>query len=307
MQILGILNLTRDSFSDGGRYFDPPQAVAHARRMLADGADIIDIGAQSTRPEAEEVTAKEEFARLNPVLDALHSRAGGPGAGLTGAGRPGAVRISIDTFRPAVMRAVLQRGIEFSNDVTALRDPDSVAAIREAVDRGWPGRVILMHSTAVTGARAERVHIPAARIMPRIVAFFEERIAALAAAGIPRDRLILDPGLGLFLGSDPAASLFVLRNLDRLAAFGLPLCVSPTRKSFLGHALARPHVPAPGATHGAAGRPQVRPVADRAAGTLASELWATAQGIEYVRTHDVRPLRDAFTVWHAIADAPRSD
>ncbi len=292
MEILGILNLTRDSFSDGGLYLDPQHAVAHAREMIAAGATIIDVGAQSTRPEAEEVSADAEWARLEPVIRELRS------AG---------VRLSVDTFRPAVMRAALDLGVEFLNDVTALGAPESVAVVRDrlqaakAAERepgssacgaaGQPAlRVIIMHSTASAGARAERTHVPAETIVERIVAFFQERIATLEAAGIPRARLILDPGMGLFLGTDPAASLVVLRRLDRFAALGLPVCVSPTRKSFLGHVLARD------------GR--VRPVAQRSAGTLASELWAAVRGVAYIRTHDPGALHDAWTTWQAIADAP---
>ncbi len=288
MEVLGILNLTRDSFSDGGMYLEPERAIAHARQMLADGAAIIDVGAQSTRPEAEEVTASEELARLTPVIREL---------------RDAGARISVDTFRPAVLRAVLPLGVELINDVTALRDPECVAIVREWLEheeRGGtagsrpaplrPLRVILMHSTAARGARAERTQVPAGTIVERVVSFFDERIETLEAAGIPRSRLILDPGMGLFLGTDPAASLVVLRNVRRLAAFGLPLCISPTRKSFLGHVLAR--------------EGHVRPIVERSAGTLASELWAAVQGVQYIRTHDVRALRDAWTVWQAIANAP---
>ncbi|MEW6252240.1 MAG: dihydropteroate synthase, partial [Planctomycetota bacterium] len=282
MEILGILNITRDSFSDGGLYLAPDQALAHARRMAADGAAIIDIGAQSTRPDAEQVSAEEELARLTPVVRAL---------------RADGVRISIDTFRPAVMQAAIELGAEFINDVNALRDPVAVAVIRDALAneplagvraaRGSdtfrpPLRVILMHSVA-RGPVAERLDISAAHIVDRILAFFRERIATLEAAGIPRERLILDPGMGLFLSTDPDASLAALRNLDRLAAFGLPLCVSPTRKSFLAHVL----------TTGG----QTRPISERGAGSLAAELWAATQGVQYIRTHEVRALHDAWRVW----------
>lgn len=135
--------------------------------------------------------------------------------------------------------------------------------------------------------------MPAAEIVPRVVSFFEQRIAQLEQAGVARERVILDPGMGLFLGQDPQVSLVMLRNLDRLRVFGLPLCVSTTRKSFLG-----PLLGAPGAA---------RPIAERGAGTLASELWALAAGVEFIRTHDVRALADAARIWNAIAEAPRSD
>ena len=267
VQILGILNLTRDSFSDGGRYLPPDRAVAHARQMVADGAAIIDIGAQSTHPDAEDVSAAEEIARLTPVIKAL---------------RADGVRLSVDTYKPAVMRAVISLGTEIINDVTALRDPEAVAAVRDSAVR-----VIIMHSTAA-GARAERRDVPATDMVAQILTFFRSRIAELEAAGIARERLILDPGMGLFLGRDPAVSLAVLRDLDRLAALGLPLCVSTSRKSFIGAVLGTP-----------AGS---RPVYQRGAGTLATELWAAQHGVQYIRTHDVRALHDGLTVWRAIQE-----
>jgi dihydropteroate synthase type 2 len=265
VQILGILNLTRDSFSDGGRYLAPDRALAHARQMVADGAAIIDLGAESTHPDAEDVPAEEEVARLTPVIKAL---------------RADGVRLSVDTYKPPVMRAVLSMGVEIINDVTALRDPAAAVAVRDS-----SARIIIMHSTA-TGARAERRDVPAAEMVAQILTFFDRRIAELEVAGIARERLILDPGMGLFLGRDPAVSVTVLRNLDRLAALGLPLCVSTSRKSFIGAVLGTPAAP--------------RPVDQRDAGTLATELWAAQHGVEYIRTHDVRALHDAWTMLRAL-------
>jgi len=265
-QIVGIVNITRDSFSDGGRYLEPQAALTHARRLVADGSDIIDVGAQATHPDAEPVPPAVEIARLTPVVTAL---------------RREGVRVSVDTYRAAVIRQVLELGVEFINDVTALRDPEAVAAVRDA-----PAGIILMHSRAAE-ARAERVLTDPDRLVEQIVGFFEQRIAALTGAGIARERLILDPGMGFFLGRNPEASLVVLRELHRLRALGLPLMVSVSRKSFIGAVLG-----------GAAGP---RPVEQRAAGTLAAEIWAARQGVEYIRTHDARALRDALTVLEAIS------
>jgi len=269
VQILGILNVTRDSFSDGGRYLTPEQAITHGRQLVADGADIIDIGAQATNPDAEEVSADEEIRRLTPVVAAL---------------RQEGVRVSIDTWKPAVMRAMLHLGVEMINDVTGVRDPEAVAVLRAA-----RASIIVMHSTA-TGPRAERSDVDARTIVTRVLDFLRERVEALEAAGIDRQRLILDPGMGFFLGRDPELSLEVLRHLDRLATLGRPLCVSVSRKSFIG------------ATLGSAAHP--RPVPERAAGTLAAELWAAQAGVQYIRTHDVRALRDALTVWQALRRSP---
>jgi dihydropteroate synthase type 2 len=268
MQIIGIVNITRDSFSDGGQFLAPEAAIAHARQLVADGAAVIDVGAESTHPEAQVVPAHEELARLTPVVETL---------------RRDGVRVSVDTHKPEVMRAMLDLGVELINDVTALRAPEAVAVLRDS-----PARVILMHSTS-SEPRAQRLDISPATILDRIVAFFQQRIATLEAAGIARQRLILDPGMGLFLGRDPAVSLAVLRNLGRLGALGLPLCISTSRKSFVG-----------GVLRGATGAASV---GQRGAGTLASELWAALHGAEYIRTHDVRALHDALTVWNAIAEA----
>jgi len=266
VDILGIVNVTRDSFSDGGQFLASEAACAHARRLASEGATIIDLGAESTHPDAESVSADEEIARLTPVVSALRA------AGL---------RLSVDTYKPAVMRAMLALGAEIINDVTALRDLEAAAVLRDSA-----ARIILMHSTA-TGARAERLDIRPAEIVPRIRAFFIERIATLAAVGVARERLILDPGMGFFLGRDPAVSLAVLRNLDQLAELGLPLCVSTSRKSFIGALLGNGSAP--------------RPVQERGAGSLATELWAACHGVQYIRTHDPRALTDALRVWNAIA------
>lgn len=269
IRILGIVNITRDSFSDGRRYLEPAAAIEHARRLLADGADIIDVGAESTRPDADEVSAEEQIARLTPVVRALK----GDGAA-----------VSVDAWRPLVMRHVLALGADFINDVTALADPEAVAAVRDST-----ARVILMHAVrAREHARAEPVDTDAATIVDRVLEFFGRRISELTAAGMARERLILDPGMGLFIGRDPRVSLAVLRELPRLRALGLPVLVSTSRKSFLGALLGPPDQP--------------RPVDQRGAGTLASELWAALRGASYIRTHDVRALRDGLAVWNALSN-----
>lgn len=265
MRILGILNITRDSFSDGGRYLTPDAAMQHAQQLIADGADVIDLGAESTHPDAEDVDADEELARLAPVLTRLKA---------TG------VAVSVDTCKPAVMRGALTLGADYINDVTALATPAAVDAVGNS-----DARLILMHSTA-RGARAERVTVDPATIVDRIVGFFADRLDNLERAGIARNRLILDPGMGFFLGDRPEASLAVLRDLERLKALGCPVLISTSRKSFIGALL------------GSGGQP--RPVDERGAGTLATELWAAVHGADYLRTHDVRALRDALALWQAL-------
>jgi dihydropteroate synthase len=263
-EILGIVNVTRDSFSDGGKFLDSGAAVAQARQLVADGADVIDLGAESTHPDAEDVSAKVEIERLAPVIERL---------------KADGVRVSVDTYKPAVIGHVLALGADFINDVTALHDPESIAAVRDS-----DAKLILMHSRSST-ARAERAEADPATIVDEIVRFFEARIAALTAAGIARERLILDPGMGFFLGSNPEASLVVLRDLRRLTELGYPVLISTSRKSFIGAVL---------------GGTEPRAIGGRLPGTLATEIWAADQGAAYIRTHDVRALTDALNMLKAV-------
>ncbi len=261
MKIVGILNLTRDSFSDGGAYLDFEAACAHAGRLLDDGAEIIDVGAESSHPDSEEVSAELEIERLTPVLERLVAKG---------------VEVSVDTCKPQVIRRALSIGVRMINDITALTQAASVEALRNS-----PAHVVIMHSMSAT-ARAARIPDSGEPMIDRIIAFFRDRIAALQRAGIGQERLILDPGMGFFLSSDPEPSLGVLRGLTDLLGLGLPLYVSTSRKSFIGSVLDRP-------------------LQQRGAGTLATELWAWRQGVDYVRTHDVRSLADAVRMTAAIA------
>src|SRR5688572_11174498 len=268
-RILAILNVTRDSYSDGGRFFpggafDPAPAVESALRMVADGASRIDVGAESTHPDSEDVPASEELRRIEPVVGELVARG---------------AEVSVDTSKPEVMRRALELGASCINDVAALREPGALEAV--AASRC---DVILMHSTA-SSARAERGASAGGDWIDRIVRFLDERIEACERAGIARERLILDPGLGFFLSSDPGPSFAVLARLgDLRRRLGLPLCLSPSRKSFLGALLGRE-------------------VGERGAASLAAELWCASQGVEWIRAHDVRPLADALAVLRAIENA----
>jgi dihydropteroate synthase len=264
-EIVGIVNLTADSFSDGGRFLDASAAIAHGERLLADGAAWLDLGAESSNPAGQPVPAEVELARLSPVL-AHFVRQG--------------ARVSIDTHKPAVMRAVLDLGAAMINDITALEDP---AAAEVLAGSRVPAVIMFARNR---GARAERAERPHHGIIGEITAFFAERLQVLAERGIARERLILDPGMGFFLGGNPEPSLFVLGHLDALVALGPPIYVSTSRKSFIGHLVGRPP-------------------AERLPGTLATELWALTHGAAYVRTHDVRALSDAWRLWRAIEAAAR--
>ena len=257
MKILGILNITTDSFSDGGKYLMPEAALAHADSLLADGADIIDIGAASSHPDAARVAPQVEIARLAAVIPALHD---------TG------VSLSIDSFVPEVQAFALEQGVDYLNDIHGFAEPALYPALARA-----NAKLIVMHAVQDAGI-ATRVDVAPEEILDRILAFFDARLAALAEAGIARERLILDPGMGFFLGTNPQTSLAVLEHLPQLAeAFGLPLLVSVSRKSFLK---------ALGASSEEAG--------------VAAEMFAVAQGADYIRTHAPAPLRDGLAVLESL-------
>jgi len=263
--IFGIVNVTRDSFSDGGRFLAPEAACAHAEQLRRAGADVLDLGAESTHPDSEDVAADEELRRLEPVVGALVAE------GAT---------VSVDTTKAAVMRAVLDLGATWLNDVNGFRDE---AAIQVAADAPEAVRFVVMFSRA-QGPRADRRAHGARGLLDELRAFFDERRAAFAAAGVAADRVVFDPGMGFFLGRDAAPSLTVLRHLAALSDSHGPLLVSASRKSFLGEVTGSP-------------------VAQRGAASLAAELWAARSGAAFVRTHDVQALRDALAVESAIAGA----
>lgn len=262
--ILGILNVTRDSYSDGGRFLEPERALEHGLQLVADGAAMVDVGAQSSHPDAQDVPEDEELARLEPVV-----------AGLIGRG----VRVSVDTYRPGVAQRMLALGAAAINDITAARSAGMLAVLARS-----DCAVILMHSTAAA-PRAERADPGVVDWIARLEGFFRERIAACESAGVARGRLLLDPGMGFFLSSAPGPSFEVLRRVGELRRLGLPLCVGVSRKSFLGARLGRA-------------------VGERAAATLAGELWCAGAGVEWIRTHDVRALSDALRTLEAIRAEP---
>jgi dihydropteroate synthase len=255
--VMGILNVTPDSFSDGGRFLDPGAAIEHARRMVAEGADIIDVGAESTRPygSATPVSVEEEVRRLEPVLAAV--------AGL-------GVPVSIDTMKAPVAAAALAAGASIVNDVWGLqRDPDMAGVVaRHAVP------IIMMHNRETAD--------PAIDIMADIAAFFGRSLDLAARAGIARDRLVLDPGIGF--GKTPEQSLTALARLDQLKAFGLPLLVGASRKRFID-------------------KVSPAPPDRRLGGSLAAHLLAVAGGARIIRAHDVAETVQAFRVTAAIRDA----
>jgi dihydropteroate synthase type 2 len=261
--IVGIVNITADSFSDGGRFLDRDAAIAQAGRLAADGADIVELGAAASNIAADKVPPGEEIGRLEPVV-----------AALAGHGTP----LAIDSFQAETQRWALRRGVGYLNDIQGFPDQ---AVYRDLAAADC--RLVVMH--AVHGAgRAQRIDLAADAVWRHITAFFAARIAGLMRAGIARERLILDPGMGFFLSTRPEASLEVLARLPRLQQqFGLPVMVSVSRKSFLAAITGR------------------QAPAERGAATLAAELFAAAHGADYIRTHDPAALRDGLAVMAALA------
>jgi dihydropteroate synthase type 2 len=260
--IFGILNVTEDSFSDGGRYLDPAAALARAEALVAAGADVLDIGAASSNPDAAPIPPAVEIARLGPLV----ARA-----------REKKWPVSIDSFAPETQAWALAEGVAYLNDIQGFPDTGLYPLLARA-----SARLIVMHAVQARG-RAGRPVTDPATIMARIHDFFAARIDALTAAGIARERLILDPGMGFFLGSDPEVSLCVLRRLPELkAAFGLPLLISVSRKSFLRKLTGRA-------------------VADIAPATLAAEIFVSNHGGDIIRTHEPSSLCDALMIWRHLA------
>ena len=258
--ILGILNITEDSFSDGGHYLATGAALTHARRLAKDGASVLDLGAAASNPDAKPVAPAEEIARLAPVVAALK------GEGLA---------VSIDSFAPEVQRWALEERVDYLNDIHGFPDPELYPALADT-----SAKLIVMHSVQERGS-ATREDVAPEETFDRILRFFEGRVAALERAGIARDRLVLDPGMGFFLGSRPEASFTVLRRLPELKRmFGLPALISVSRKSFLRKITGRD-------------------IAEAGAATLAAELFAVLLGAYYIRTHDPAALADGLAIWNA--------
>lgn len=266
-RLVGIVNITEDSYSDGGRYLSPDNALAHARRLHAEGADLIELGPAASNPNAKPVPPTEEQRRLAPVM-----------ADLVTAGVP----LCVDSFHLETQRFALRHGAAYLNDIQGFPHREFYPELAEA-----DCRLVVMHSVQRSG-NATKVSTDPATVLGGIDRFFDQRLTDLATAGVDENRIVLDPGLGYFLGDSPGPSIAVLARISQLKArFGLPILVSPSRKSFLRTLTGR------GLEHiGAA--------------TLAAELHAAKQGADYLRTHDVAGLRDTLAVTSAIERAGKA-
>ncbi len=258
--IMGILNVTPDSFADQGRFFDPDAALAQARNLVAAGADILDVGGESTRPFAEPVPLEEELRRVIPVIRAMAPKIPIP--------------ISIDTYKAPVARAALAAGASIINDISALRFDPEMAPLASASGVA----VILMHMQGTPRDMQRQPHYH--DLLGEITAFFRERLEFAESRGIPRELLVLDPGLGF--GKTGEHNLEILRRLEVFLKLGCPLLVGPSRKAFIGQITGLPSG-------------QERDVA-----TLAALVAAVRGGARIVRTHNVAYARQFFAVWEAI-------
>lgn len=263
-KIVGVVNITSDSFSDGGLYLQPEKALAHARQLAFDGADVIELGAASSHPDAAPVSSEEEISRLTPVL-----------AGLYGLG----VMLSVDTTQREVQKFAIASGIRILNDIRGFPTSDDHFALAAS-----HCTLVVMHS--ISGRyKADRIPTDPNTVYESMCEFFYNRLASLTSAGVAREHIIIDPGMGFFLGSNPESSLAILAHLAALRReFDLPLMVSVSRKSFLRNLM---------------------PLAncDLQSRTLAAEIFVAQQGVDYIRTHNVSALRQALATLAAVAQA----
>ena len=260
--LVGVVNVTPDSFSDGGLHLDAPAAIAHGLLLADEGADVLDVGGESTRPGAEPVPAERELARVVPVIEGLMAR------------RPDVV-VSVDTRKPEVAAAAIAAGAAIVNDVAAGADP----AMFDVVAGAGAG-MVLMHMRGEPGTMQDAPHYD--DVVAEVTGFLRERLEAAIFAGIPRDRLVADPGIGF--GKSLDHNLAVLRAIGSMReALDVPLLVGPSRKRFIG-------------TLTGADDP-----ADRLEGTAGAVAWCAAHGADLVRVHDVAAMRRVVQVVDALA------
>jgi dihydropteroate synthase len=264
-KIMAIINVTPDSFSDGGKFDSTRSAVEHALRMVEQGAHMLDIGGESTRPNAEPVSVQEELARVIPVIEALAAAVDVP--------------ISIDTSKPEVMRAAVAAGAGFINDVFALRRD---GALEAAADLGVP--VCLMHMAGSPQTMQENVQYE--DVLVQVRQFLTERIFACEMAGIPKQRLVIDPGFGF--GKHLPHNLAMLTNLGYFKQLGVPVLAGLSRKSMIGQITGRE-------------------LDGRIVGSAAAAMLAAQNGAQIIRVHDVAETKDALAVLSAVQGAARKD
>ncbi|MEY4747238.1 MAG: dihydropteroate synthase type-2 [Candidatus Parcubacteria bacterium] len=257
-KIVGIVNITADSFSDGGKFIESEKAILKAGELLATGADIVELSGVSSNPRSKAVPTEVQIARMEPVLAALRCH------------------ISIDATNTEVQRWALSKSVSYLNDIKGFPDESLYPELAKSNPM-----LVVMHSISNLD-KAVRVEKTVAEVFDSVYSFFEKRIARLLSAGIPCGRLIIDPGMGFFLAENPEPSLAVLADISEFKKrFDLPVMISVSRKSFLRN---------------------ISPSSESDIGvrTLAAELFAAVQGVDYIRTHDARALKEAIFTYSAI-------
>lgn len=260
--IMGIVNVTPDSFSDGGRTLQCEAALAHAHHLIQEGADILDIGGESTRPGALPVSVQEEMERIMPVIEGL---------------RDVLIPLSVDTCKPEVMRAALAAGVSMVNDINALQHPDALTTVAAS-----DAAVCLMHMKGSPQTMQEQPQYP--DVMVEVLRFLRKRMDAVQAAGLARERIVVDPGFGF--GKTLEHNLNLLRGLGALGELGVPVLAGLSRKSMLGTITGQD-------------------VNHRVPASVAAALLAVQRGAHIVRVHDVGATVDALKVWNAVNGATK--
>lgn len=263
--VMGILNATPDSFSDGGKFRTPSDAIAQAERMIADGADMIDIGGESTRPGAEPVSLQEELDRVLPVIEAL---------------KDCGVALSIDTYKAETMRQALKAGVDCVNDIWALRQEGAVEAVIES-DKSNPNKqcgIVLMHMQR--DPQTMQFDPEYQDVITEVKAFLQERATLLEDQGVAKNRIAIDPGFGLF-GKSLGHNLKMLADFDQFSLLGYPVLAGISRKSMLGKLTGRD-------------------TNDRVAPSVAAAILAADRGARIIRVHDVQETVDSLKLWEAV-------
>ncbi|MDV6234063.1 dihydropteroate synthase [Leptospira ellisii] len=260
--IFGVLNITEDSFSDGGLYMKKEDSLKHAEKLILGGANVVDAGAQSSNVQAALVGPDVEWRRLNEVIPDLVKKG---------------IRVSVDSFQPDVIRKSLEAGVEFVNHIRGFVDEESVYEISKY--GRTKKKFVLMYSYNRSNRAGIDSHLTTDNVLSEIVAFFRERRKVLLEAGISREQLIFDPGMGFFLSPDYRVSFEVLKKIETLREEFSPMMVSVTKKSFLGNALGG------------------LPIAEREIATAVSELYLSLKGVDYIRTHRPENFIQARKIW----------
>jgi dihydropteroate synthase len=265
MKVAGILNITDDSFSDGSLYLKPESAIQHADTLVSQGADVIDIGAQSSNINSKVIDPKEEWMRILPVLDHLQSQK---------------VKVSIDTFKPYVIHKSIQRKVDFINNINAFQEPEVLEILSE-YKTDLPG-LVLMFSHTRGGIAKKESTLQKDSIIDEISHFFDTQISKLLSLGVPYEKLIFDPGMGFFLGENPDLSFKVLSNIQILKNRFHRIYVSVSKKSFLGAVLGGV------------------PPSEREYATLAAEIYLYQSKIDWIRTHNPLKIKQSIKILEGI-------